>query len=73
MTTKPVHKYTIITDIDYSALEFNPDAPEPLPDGMFQFPMYSKKSTPFWVHYLDTLGDAADHLSQQQYLHLLRP
>ena len=56
MTTKPVHKYTIVTEIDYSALEFNPDAPEPLPDGMFQFPIF-EEIYPVLGSYLDTLGD----------------
>ena len=56
MTTKPVHKYTIITSIDYSALEFCPDAPEPLPDGMFQFPIFTE-IYPVLDNYLDTLGD----------------
>ena len=56
MTTKPVHKYTIITDIDYSALDFSPDAPEPLPDGMFQFPIFAE-IYPVLDTYLDTLGD----------------
>lgn len=56
MTTKPVHEYSVITDIDYSALEFNPDAPEPLPDGMFQFPIIAE-IYPVLDTYLDTLGD----------------
>ncbi len=56
MTTKPVHKYTIITDIDYKALEFNPDAPEPLPDGMFQFPIFEEIYSVLGTH-LDTLGE----------------
>jgi len=56
MTTKRVHKYTIITDIDYSALEFSPDAPEPLPDGMFQFPVF-EEIYPILGNYLDSLGD----------------
>ena len=56
MTTKPVHKYTIITEIDYGALEFSPDAPEPLPDGMFQFPVF-EEIYPVLSTYLDTLGD----------------
>ena len=56
MTTKPVHRYSVITDIDYSALEFNPDAPEPLPDGMFQFPIIAE-IYPVLDTYLDTLGD----------------
>ena len=56
MTTKPVHKYTVITDIDYSALEFSPDAPEPLPDGMFQFPIFTE-IYPILDTYLNSLGD----------------
>lgn len=56
MTTKPVHKCSVITDIDYSALKFNPDAPEPLPDGMFQFPILTE-IYPVLDTYLDTLGD----------------
>ena len=56
MTTKPIQKYTIVTDIDYSALEFSPDAPEPLPDGMFQFPIFAE-IYPVLDTYLDTLGD----------------
>lgn len=56
MTTKPVHKYTIITDIDYSSLEFNPDAPEPLPDGMFQYPIFAEIFS-ILDTYLDSLGN----------------
>ena len=56
MATKPIHKYTIVTDIDYSALEFNPDAPEPLPDGMFQYPIFAEIYSVL-EDYLNSLGD----------------
>lgn len=56
MTTKRVHKYTVITDIDYASLEFSPDAPEPFPDGMFQYPIFAE-IYPVLDTYLDTLGD----------------
>ncbi len=56
MTTKPVLKYTIVTDIDYGALEYCPDAPDPLPDGMFQYPIFSE-IYPVLDAYLNTLGD----------------
>lgn len=56
MTTKSFHKYTIITEIDYNSLEFNPDAPGPLPDGMFQYPIFAE-IYPVLETYLDTLGD----------------
>ena len=56
MTTKPVHTYTVITDIDYSSLEFNPDAPEPLPDGMFQYPIFAEILSILDAH-LNTLGN----------------
>lgn len=56
MATKPIHKYTIVTDIDYGVLEYCPDAPEPLPDGMFQYPIFSE-IYPVLDAYLNTLGD----------------
>jgi hypothetical protein len=56
MTTKAKHKYTFITEIDYSALEFNPDAPEPLPDGMFQYPIFAE-IYPVLDDYLNTRGE----------------
>ena len=56
MTTKPVHTYVINTEIDYSSLEFNPDAPEPLPDGMFQYPVFAEILSVLDAH-LNTLGD----------------
>ncbi|MYC29444.1 MAG: hypothetical protein F4X65_05060 [Chloroflexi bacterium] len=56
MTTKPLHTYIINTEIDYSALEFNPDDPEPLPDGMFQYPIFSEVFAVLDAH-LNTLGD----------------
>ena len=37
MTTRLA--YTILTEIDYDKLEFDPDEPEPLPDGMCQLPV----------------------------------
>ena len=42
MTTKPVHTYTIKSHIDYSSLEYDPDDPEPVPDGMFQYPIFGQ-------------------------------
>ena len=56
MTTKHIHRYTIKTEIDYGTLEFNPDAPEPLPDGMFQYPIFAEIYPVLDAH-LDTLGD----------------
>ena len=56
MATKPVHTYIFNTEIDFSALEFNPDNPEPLPDGMFQFPIFSEIFSVLDAH-LNTLGD----------------
>ena len=58
MTTKARHPYKIITDIDYDSLEYHPDAPEPLPDGMYQYPIFAQV---FHIldSYLDTLGDPA--------------
>ena len=40
MTVK--HTYVIKSVIDYESLEFNPDEPEPLPDGMFQYPIFEE-------------------------------
>ena len=56
MTTKARHPYTIVTDIDYASLEFNPDAPEPLPDGMFQYPVFAEVLAVLDAH-LNTLGE----------------
>ena len=42
MTTKPIHAYTIKSYIQYDKLDFNPDAPEPLPDGMYQYPIFAE-------------------------------
>ena len=55
MATKPFHTYTIKSPIDYSSLEYNPDDPEPVPDGMFQYPIFSQI---FHVleHYLESIG-----------------
>ena len=53
-----VHPYKIITEIDYDSLEFSPDAPEPLPDGMYQYPVFEQVYHILGSH-LDTLGDPA--------------
>ena len=37
MTTRLAYQY--LTAIDYGALEYDPDEPEPLPDGMYQTPI----------------------------------
>ena len=56
MTTKPVHTYTIKSYIEYDKLDFNPDAPEPLPDGMYQYPIFAEIFAILDAH-LNTLGD----------------
>ena len=58
MTTKAGHIYTITTDIDHAGLDFNPDTPEPLPDSMFQYPVF-EQILHILGSYLDTLGDPA--------------
>ena len=40
MTTKLA--YHIQTEIDYDSLSFNPDEPEPLPDAMYQYPVFEE-------------------------------
>ena len=72
MATKARHPYTIITDIDYAKLEFNPDAPEPLPDGMYQYPIFAQVF-PILDTYLDTLGDPASIFRSSNTFHLLQP
>lgn len=53
MTTKLAYQY--ITEIDYASLEFDPDEPEPLPEGMYQnpiiFPAISILSAHFGADY----------------------
>ncbi len=49
-TTKLVYK--LITEIDYESLSYNPDDPEPLPDGMYQFPAL-KETISILGNYLD--------------------
>lgn len=56
MTTKARHPYTIVTEIDYASLEFDADAPEPLPDGMFQYPVFAEVLSVLDAH-LNTLGE----------------
>ena len=48
--------YTRCADIDYASLDFNPDAPEPLPDAMYQYPVFAKIFAILDAH-LDTLGN----------------
>ena len=40
MTIKPT--YTILSDIDYDSLNFNPDEFDELPDAMFQDPTIAR-------------------------------
>ncbi len=40
MTTKPTHHIHPV--IDYGSLSFNPDEPEPLPEAMFQYPIFEE-------------------------------
>ena len=56
MTTKAIHPYTIKSYIEYDKLDFNPDAPEPLPDGMYQYPIFAEIFAILDAH-LNTLGD----------------
>ena len=58
MTTKQVHPYTIKSYIDYDNLDFNPDDPEPLPDGMYQYPVFAEIFAILDAH-LNTLGEPA--------------
>ena len=48
--------YNRCTEIDYASLDFNPDAPEPLPDGMYQYPVFAEIFGILDTH-LNTLGD----------------
>lgn len=57
MTTKLA--YNRCTDIDYDSLEFNPDAPEPLPDAMYQYPIFEEIFHILGA-YLNTLGRPED-------------
>ncbi len=57
MTTKLA--YTRGSDIDYASLEFNPDAPEPLPDAMYQYPIFEEIFHILGAH-LNTLGRPED-------------
>jgi Uma2 family endonuclease len=52
MTTK--FAYKIQSVIDYESLSFNPDDPEPLPDGMFQYPIFEEIFSILGTH-LDSL------------------
>ena len=54
MTTKLA--YNRCTDIDYASLDFNPDAPEPLPDAMYQYPVFAEILAILDAH-LNTLGN----------------
>ena len=55
MTIKPAKlAYRLGPPIDYSKLSFDPDDPEPLPDGMFQYPVFEEILHVLGVH-LDTL------------------
>ena len=56
MTTKAKHPYTIKSYIEYDKLDFNPDDPEPLPDGMYQYPVFAEIFGILDAH-LNTLGD----------------
>ena len=56
MTTKAIHPYTIKSYIEYDKLDFNPDAPEPLPDGMYQYPIFAEIFAILDAH-LNSLGD----------------
>ena len=58
MATKAKHAYTIKSYIDYANLDFNPDDPEPLPDGMYQYPVFAEIFAILDAH-LNTLGDLA--------------
>ncbi len=43
MTTKPRKLvYRLGPPINYSKLDFDPDEPEPLPDGMYQYPVFEE-------------------------------
>ena len=57
MTTKL--DYRIVSEIDYDSLEYNPDDPEPLPDGMFQYEFLKDIISILDAH-LDTLYPAED-------------
>ena len=56
MTTKATHPYIIKSYIEYDKLDFNPDDPEPLPDGMYQYPVFAEIFGILDAH-LNTLGD----------------
>ena len=56
MTTKAKHAYTVKSCIEYDNLDFNPDDPEPLPDGMYQYPIFAEIFGILDAH-LNTLGD----------------
>ena len=56
MTTKATHTYIIKSYIEYDKLDFNPDDPEPLPDGMYQYPVFAEIFGILDAH-LNTLGD----------------
>ena len=56
MTTKATHPYIIKSYIEYDNLDFNPDDPEPLPDGMYQYPVFAEIFGILDAH-LNTLGD----------------
>ena len=56
MTTKATHPYTIKSYIEYDKLDFNPDVPDPLPDGMYQYPVFAEIFGILEAH-LNTLGD----------------
>ena len=56
MTTKAKHAYTVKSCIDYDNLDFNPDDPEPLPDGIYQYPIFAEIFGILDAH-LNTLGD----------------
>ena len=57
MTTKLA--YRIQSVIDYGSLSFNPDAPEPLPDAMYQYPILQEVLHVLGSH-LDTLYPPED-------------
>ena len=56
MTTKATHPYIMKSYIEYEKLDFNPDDPEPLPDGMYQYPVFAEIFGILDAH-LNTLGD----------------